>query len=367
MRLTVKTKLAAAFGLVILLSAVAGAVAYLKLNDLATTTEVLTGAAGRQDKAAQLKELMLLQIRAEKNAHLASAEADVERYTNDVRDLRVKLLKTKDDVYATATETGKKLLDRFVAAYAQMNNAQDQALKIAKTDRAKGVEVSTTEVRKSVGEAGAILDEYVAFLRKLMADRSDEAKQEGARAEMIVVSLVLVSLLVAIAAAVLIALNISRGLGRAVNLANAVAIGDLGQTIEASSDDEVGDLIKALTAMTANLNATAAVAGEVAQGNLDVVARPLSDKDTLGLALQKMLASLNATAAVADEIAQGNLTVEAKRITDKDKLGIALERMVEKLRQVVSEALTAAQNVSAGSQELSASAEQLSQGATEQA
>jgi methyl-accepting chemotaxis protein len=41
--------------------------------------------------------------------------------------------------------------------------------------------------------------------------------------------------------------------------------------------------------------------------------------------------------------------------------------MVEKLRQIVAEALTAAQNVSAGSQELSASAEQLSQGATEQA
>src|SRR5579864_9392533 len=44
-----------------------------------------------------------------------------------------------------------------------------------------------------------------------------------------------------------------------------------------------------------------------------------------------------------------------------------LERMVEKLRQIVAEALTAAQNVSAGSQEFSASAEQLSQGATEQA
>src|SRR5262249_58337269 len=41
--------------------------------------------------------------------------------------------------------------------------------------------------------------------------------------------------------------------------------------------------------------------------------------------------------------------------------------MLEQLRQCVSEALTAAQNVSAGSQELSASAEQLSQGATEQA
>ena len=41
--------------------------------------------------------------------------------------------------------------------------------------------------------------------------------------------------------------------------------------------------------------------------------------------------------------------------------------MLDKLAGVVSEAMSAAQNVSAGSQQLSASAEQLSQGATEQA
>jgi methyl-accepting chemotaxis protein len=114
----------------------------------------------------------------------------------------------------------------------------------------------------------------------------------------------------------------------AVGLADAVAIGDLSRKIDSSSNDEIGDLIKSLNTMTVNLNQTAALANEIAQGNLTVEAKPLSDKDTLGL---------------------------------------ALKRMVEKLRQIVSEALTAAQNVSAGSQELSASAEQLSQGATEQA
>ncbi|MDU6375728.1 MAG: methyl-accepting chemotaxis protein [Bradyrhizobium sp.] len=70
---------------------------------------------------------------------------------------------------------------------------------------------------------------------------------------------------------------------------------------------------------------------------------------------------------VHGDFRNGNLIIEAKRMSDKDTLGMALERMVSKLRQIVSEALTAAQNVSAGSQELSASAEQLSQGATEQA
>jgi methyl-accepting chemotaxis protein len=140
--------------------------------------------------------------------------------------------------------------------------------------------------------------------------------------------LILVSLTFAVAAAIWIAVNISRGLNRAVGLADAVAIGDLSQKIDVSSNDEIGDLIKSLNAMTVNLNGTA---------------------------------------AVANEIAQGNLMIDAKRLSDKDTLGMALERMVEKLRMIVSEALTAAQNVSAGSQELSSSAEQLSQGATEQA
>ncbi len=44
-----------------------------------------------------------------------------------------------------------------------------------------------------------------------------------------------------------------------------------------------------------------------------------------------------------------------------------MKKMVEKLRSVVAEALTSANNVAAGSQQLSATAEQLSQGATEQA
>ena len=47
----------------------------------------------------------------------------------------------------------------------------------------------------------------------------------------------------------------------------------------------------------------------------------------------------------------------SKAPSDKDTLGIALERMVEKLRAVVSDSLSAADNVSSGSQELSASAE----------
>ncbi len=80
-----------------------------------------------------------------------------------------------------------------------------------------------------------------------------------------------------------------------------------------------------------------------------------------------MVTNLRETASVADKISNGDLTVTPKPLSERDTLGIALQSMVERLRGVVGDALAAADNVSSGSQELSSSSEQLSQGATEQA
>ena len=336
MRFNVKAKLACAFGVVLLLSAIAGAISFLKLRDMAETTEILIGAAGRAIKADELQKEMLLQIRAEKNAILAQSEGDIERYTSEARKIRVDLLKVKDDIYATATDTGKKMLDKFSGLYANLNAAQDESLKFARSDKAKALEQSTGEVRKAVAEASKGLDEYVGFLKKLMDERAEQARADSSHAQILLMCILFASLVIGAVAATLMALSISRALTKAVGLANAVAIGDLSQTIDVKSNDEIGDLVKSLNAMTANLNGTAAVAGEIALGNLEVEAKRLSDKDTLGIALERMIASLKATADVANEIAGGNLTVEARRISDKDKLGIAFETMVARLRQIVS-------------------------------
>ncbi|MGJ4888348.1 methyl-accepting chemotaxis protein [Bradyrhizobium sp. HKCCYLRH3099] len=328
MRFTVKAKLAASFGVVILLSMIAGAVGYMKLSDTIATTETIVAAAGRLEKAMELQTGLLLQVRAEKNALLTTTDAEFDRFTAEIATLRATMIKTKDEIHAGATEQGRKLIDQVTAQYAGMMAAQDEGLKIGRTDRTKGAAQSMTDVRKAVGQTTTALNDYVHYVQGLMSQRAEQARADGARAQLLLISLLGVALLLGVFAALWIAINISRGLSRAVGLAEAVAIGDLSQTISHKSNDEVGDLINSLNTMTTNLKTMA---------------------------------------MVADEIANGNLVIEAKRQSDKDTLGMALERMVEKLRQIVSEALTAAQNVSAGSQELSASAEQLSQGATEQA
>lgn len=84
------------------------------------------------------------------------------------------------------------------------------------------------------------------------------------------------------------------------------------------------------------------------------------------LSISRALAS---AVHLANEVAGGNLsaTAQARGNDEVTELIEALNAMTRKLREVVSEVTAATRNVAAGSQEMSATAEQLSQGATEQA
>src|SRR5580693_7985702 len=108
MRLTVKAKLAGAFGVVILLSMIAGGVAYIKLTDMIATADDLVAMAGRMEKATEFEKGILLQVRAEKNMIVATSDAEAEQFAAEIRTIRASVVKTKDEVHAVATEAGKK-------------------------------------------------------------------------------------------------------------------------------------------------------------------------------------------------------------------------------------------------------------------
>ena len=286
----------------------------------------LGGNGSESQRAAALLTARAEAARLARSIVLTYSASTAQEADADVKETMQRLASLRASV-AQASQPGAT--NAINAQLDRLTNAVENVTRLAlEAGNLKAAAIASGEGRKAFNEALEAIEQYVQRNEKQMAEVAEEGARDAAFAKMLLISMICAALLIAIAAATWIALNISRGLARAVGLANAVAVGDLGQKISVSSNDEVGDLVSSLNAMTANLNATAAVANEIAQGNLTVEAKPLSEKDTLGL---------------------------------------ALERMIEKLRQIVSEALTAAQNVSAGSQELSASAEQLSQGATEQA
>lgn len=133
---------------------------------------------------------------------------------------------------------------------------------------------------------------------------------------------------IAILAGLWMANGIVRPINLAVNLATKIATGDFSQRLNFKQQDEVGQL---------------------------------------GNALDEMSSNLDETANIANEIAQGNLTVEAVVRSDQDQLGLAQSKMVESLSNIITNVQRATTEVASGSQALSASSEEMSQGASEQA
>jgi methyl-accepting chemotaxis protein len=330
MRATIKLKLALTFTVIILL---AGAMAWLGISSLASLNtsmeNLLKGPVERNQMIGDMEVDLLQILRAEKNLILADAAADTAAYDAELIKYRAKFADGLQKYESVASAEGKKRIAPIHTPWQQLIVLQDKIRELARVNNdAEAKALSQVQGRKLIGEVNKPLDEVTELNQRLMAQAKEEARHEYERAFQIMIGATVAILLIAAAAGIWISLNISRGLGRAGALADAVAVGDLEQTITVSSNDEIRDLVDALVRMTTNLRATA---------------------------------------TIADSIANGDLCVDVQPLSDKDILGISLKSMVEKLRVVVSDALSAAENVSSGSQELSAGAEELSSGATEQA
>lgn len=148
-------------------------------------------------------------------------------------------------------------------------------------------------------------------------------------------------------------------------MVSQVALGDLSQDVDVLSDKDT--LGKALDTMVATARKRADIVSKVSLGDLDLDVAILSEQDTMGKALDVMIKTSQRREELVEKVALGDLTVEMPVLSNEDTLGKSLVAMLDKLNEVVSDVKSAADNVAAGSQELSSTAEQISQGATEQA
>ena len=99
----------------------------------------------------------------------------------------------------------------------------------------EGGDIRATTMSMTDGQAAttallAVVADYIDVVRKYMAEDAAGSAQQASEAETVLIGAVVLSLVIAIGSALWISLSISRGLGRAVGLAEAVAVGDLSQT-----------------------------------------------------------------------------------------------------------------------------------------
>src|SRR6516164_8695644 len=112
MRLTIKAKLAGAFGVIIVLSMITGVVAYSKLSSLDESQQHIVSQSARMTLAADVKSDIQEQQRAEIRMIQAFSDKETEDEYKSMMSLREKVRKQFGDPYSQTNESGKKLLDQ---------------------------------------------------------------------------------------------------------------------------------------------------------------------------------------------------------------------------------------------------------------
>ncbi len=328
------TRIAAGFAAVIAIALALGLFAYSKLGAIDKSSTQIAASSlpgvylvGQVQNGIQKEFGLLLQYVS------ATGKDEMERLDAQISESRTLNAGRRADYQKLMTSDKQR--DLFAALMTARNAyaaATDEALKTGRAGTPAAQKLAKEQVSKRVMPAE---QEYLAAATNLVAGNQSAAEEDSrnvresvSSARTGVIAGIGLALLVAVCISLLVVRSIRRPLATALGLVGQVAQGDLTHQVEASSTDELGQMLTALNGMVQNLKGAAHVAARISEGDLTVQARALSEKDVLGQALIKML---------------------------------------ENLRKTVSGVTAAAANVASGSEELSATAQQLSHGATEQA
>jgi methyl-accepting chemotaxis protein len=228
-------------------------------------------------------------------------------------------------------------LQRLVAAW-------QVYLPLHKRAAAYGLENGTDHaVELSVGKNQELQDKIDVISRGLI-DRNqsflkDAIASAGATyntSRIVLLVMALASIAIGFGVALWISLTISRGLSRAGRLAQAVAEGDLGMTVDYRGREEIGDLIESLNAMVERLR--------------QVVADIISGAGNVASEAENVSSGAGSVASGAGNVAAGSEQLNAA---------------AESLSQGVSEQAAATEEASSSMEQMAANIRQNADNATE--
>ncbi|MFN7946969.1 MAG: methyl-accepting chemotaxis protein [Blastocatellia bacterium] len=150
--------------------------------------------------------------------------------------------------------------------------------------------------------------------------------------------------------------RIAAQMGQAASVASRLSEGILPEVMTIRSEDETGQLLRAMNAMTAYLRGMADVADRIASGDLTVSIEPRSAQDRFGLSFQRMAGALRDSISRIDEgseqvaVAASQIAVssdesrqQARLLSDSsNQITATIHQMSASIRQVASSAQTQA-------------------------
>ncbi|WP_324767298.1 methyl-accepting chemotaxis protein [Pokkaliibacter plantistimulans] len=210
-----------------------------------------------------------------------------------------------------------------------IRSGDSKALEQAQT-LAVGEQVQRVEQLRALAEqASQLIEQNVALLQQ---QSSDTLQQQ----ESLLLGVTLLAALLIVALVIWLNRQLALPLVLLTQWAQRIAQGELPQNMEVSERrDEVGQLHRAFSQMGGYLTTLASQAERIADGELALSARPVSERDLLGSAFARMTSYLRELSVSAAQIAGGDLSITVTPRSERDALGAAFAAMVSNLRALL--------------------------------
>jgi methyl-accepting chemotaxis protein len=347
-RLSIRSQLLAAFGVVVVLLLAVGGLAISRLSNesnhvttLATrvvpATNVVGEMAATMNKYRKDQLHYILSTPAQRRG-AAGVSGDL---ASDLT-LMHQLLAQYHSHKLIADAHDAKLMNTFsaqffsyVAKTAVFRHLADTG-KIAAASNVVGSGPGDAEYTTLKGTEGA-WENYKGTIAARSARSARAAYHSGRLMILLILGLAVV---LAAGLAVLLATRLSRGIQAVGRAAAAIARGEIDQHVTVTSRDELGEMAADFNEMSAYLSATAEAATAISEGDLSVEIPVRSERDVLGVALARMTDGLRELVGSIGR-ATGSMNTSSQEIA----------RNSENTGRTVHEVSSAIEDVARGSEE----------------
>ncbi|WP_082591266.1 methyl-accepting chemotaxis protein [Duganella sp. Root198D2] len=325
-RLRIGPRLAAGFGIVLLLSAIGTGYALYHSNETANATRAMMDRPLAKERIVSDWYVLIYSAVARTQMIARSSDGELSNtFATAIADSAkrgAELLKSIEGLLESDEE--RKIYQDAVAIRAKYQDAKNQVMNAKKAgDAAEGERLYRDVFEPAAKAYQERVKDLLAQQRKAIDATAAGINEANARSNRLMLTLGILLLAFGAWAAWVISRSITAPLNSALGIANTVAEGDLTTHFdEQTARDEIGDLMKALRGMNDALRrvvsqvqtgttAIATASSEIAEGNLDLSSRTEQQASSLEETASSMEELTSTVRQNADNANQANQLAQA--------------------------------------------------------
>ena len=363
MKISVRLKLFGGFGAVLLLMAVVGVLAVIELGSVGSNADTIGTKA--------LPSMVLVKdVNGASMDYRGSAFALLASTSKQELGQRLNVVKQAAAQIKAAFASYAPLVSSSEDRQLFMGVKSDWQAYVAKTQPALTAALANKDAiaKQTLDGQSALytklqneIDKWAAVNQKVADGEVASAHSTQSSATTLIIALLAVAVLLGAAVAFMIARGITAGVGQMLRAALGIAEGDVEQSIQVTSKDELGETARAFETMIGYLKGMAAAAEQIADGDLTVEVEPKSERDALGNAFGRMTANLRDMVGRVTQAATMMGSSSQQMASSSEETGKAVGEIAQAVTDVASGAerqVRMVERARTSSQETGESAEQ---------